>query len=47
MGDTSGLIVGVVLYNEGFITNLLADITSNEDDYNGTGTTPAVTTFWS
>lgn len=40
MGDTSGSIVGVVLYNEGFILlTSSADITSNEDDYNGTGTT--------
>jgi hypothetical protein len=40
MGGASGSTVGVVLYNEGFVLlTSSVDITSNEDDYNGTGTT--------
>jgi hypothetical protein len=39
MGGTSGSIVGVVLYREGFILlTSSVEISSNEDDYLGTGT---------
>ena len=49
MGNTSGSIVGVVLYNEGFVLlTSSADISSNKDDYlgNSAGGDPPVNASW-